>query len=432
LKAPPPASTSRLAGSKRGLQKKTKKKTLAAASPWLISLFAFAIAVTPEFNFLGIPKVRATDLMLPIILLALSSNLARLPKQRRPPPFPFAPLMIWTLVWDFVCLLVLGEAPMSPGIFYIVKRALFFLIAYMGYCAVSSTQGYLQCLRGFLWSSPLLCLSVLLESRFKRETVETVDAMRASGIIAGQQAQTSLFLVLVLSVCVALWPVFRQKWLLALTMFLGMAAIFSTGTKTALFTGSVALLVLGLGPVRTKLPIPLILVAVAFGWFLVPESVRERLTGVTPEIQLVWTAVTEDPSVMPSTGSSSLANRVVGAQFVFNNLVLASPLVGLGTGYKRLGLIDNFFLAEWVYHGFIGLFLFMMLVWQFATVLRTSIRETSSPEIKASATGVLAGLCAVTVAGLSSESFYLIRPMEALMLLVGLAAGGARVREESD
>jgi len=135
---------------------------------------------------------------------------------------------------------------------------------------------------------------------------------------------------------------------------------------------------------------------------------------------------------MPSTGSSSLANRVVGAQFVFNNLVLASPLVGLGTGYKRLGLIDNFFLAEWVYHGFIGLFLFMMLVWQFATVLRTSIRETSSPEIKASATGVLAGLCAVTVAGLSSESFYLIRPMEALMLLVGLAAGGARVREESD
>lgn len=409
--------------------KKEKKSLRAAASPWLISLFAFAVAVTPEFNFLGVPKVRVTDLLLPVILFTLSGNLARLPKSQRPPPFPFAPLMIWTLVWDFVCLLVLGEAPPSPGVFYLFKRALFFLIAYMGYCAVTSTEGYLQCIKGFLWSSPLLCLSVLLDSRFRKETVETVDAMRASGIIAGQQAQTSLFLVVVLSVCVALWPVFRQKWLLALTMLLGMAAIFSTGTKTALFTGSFALLVLSFGPVRTRLPIPFILIAVAFGWFLVPESVRERLTGVTPEVALVWTAVTEDPSVMPSTGSSSLANRVVGGQFVFNNLVMASPLFGLGTGYKRLGLIDNFFLAEWVYHGFIGLFLFMMLLWQFATVLRVSIRETHSPEIKASATGVLAGLFAATMAGLSSESFYLIRPMEALMLLIGLAAGGARVRE---
>lgn len=399
-------------------------------SSGLIALFAFAIAVTPEFDFLGIPKVRVTDLLLPLILLTVGSNVIRKNGPNgKPRKFPFTALFANIICWDLCSLFLFGSADIRPGIFYLAKRVAFFLIAYMGYAAVDSMESFTKIIRGLLWACPILCLSVLLEARYKSDDGLSGDAMRASGIIEGQQASTAMFIVIVLCLCGGLWAATENKTPLLVTVLLGIAAIFATGTKGALLSGGFAMLILALAPGRARIPLHYLILPIVLGWIILPDRLRDRLMGVAPEISQVYAGLTEDSSLMPSAGSSSLASRIVTAQAVMTDLIPQSPLLGLGTGFKHLGSIDNFYLTEWVYHGLVGLILFLILIRKMLMLFLESIRNIRAPTGRAAATGMLAALGAMLISGLHAESFYLIRPMECFMLLTGLVAGCQSVQE---
>ena len=98
----------------------------------------------------------------------------------------------------------------------------------------------------------------------------------------------------------------------------------------------------------------------------------------------------------------------------------------MGTGTRSLGVIDNFYLTEWVYHGAVGLALFVLLLGSLLTATWRAAAQECSPTARSLHLAGWAALVALAAAGLSAESFYLIRPIEALMLLVGVVLGMER------
>jgi O-antigen ligase len=124
--------------------------------------------------------------------------------------------------------------------------------------------------------------------------------------------------------------------------------------------------------------------------------------------------------------------RLAIARHVLEEFIPRSPIFGLGTGRLNLGAVDNMYLCEWLYHGLVGLVLLIVLLWALGRTLLDIHRTARDPLLKGLAGSFHGVLVALVVSGLAAETFYLIRPMEAFMLLVGLIVGRSRLnRAES-
>lgn len=163
-------------------------------------------------------------------------------------------------------------------------------------------------------------------------------------------------------------------------------------------------------------------------WAFTPAALQERLAGIFPETQATLSALTTDSAYMPDAGSSSIAGRAVTAGWFFKELLPKCGLMGLGAGWKNLGAIDNFYLTEWLYHGFIGLCLFVRLEWALIVYCIKIARTAKDSVEKGVATGVATAVLVMAASGIHGDTFYLIRPMECLALLVGLVMARRSLR----
>lgn len=401
---------------------------------WPMLGFVVAVAISPEFNFLGVPKVRVSDLLLPLLLLvfvgAKSTEVRRSRHGRRDrsPAIPLLGLMLAVLAWDLTAWALFSEeAPRREGAMYLVKRAEFFLIYFLGVSAVTTEWAWTRIMRLFVIASPLLSLSVLWELQSRPEL------QRASGIIKGQETSTALFLVVVLALVLGVWPFMREpaeRMALLLAAGLGVAALLATGSRAGMLCALLVVLLQVLRDRRRRSGLFLILLLAAVPtWFFMPERLQERVTTAPEEIASTWRGLVVDPQEMPSAGSSSVAARALIAQKVISEVIPRGPLLGLGTARMPLGLVDDFYLTEWIYHGAVGLALFMALLWNMSSLLARLRDQASVPLLTGLGSAMHSVLWAFMASGLAAETFYLIRPMEAYMLLVGLLVGRERLEQ---
>ncbi len=406
-------------------RKTTKKKSTAAAF-WVL-LYAIAVGITPEFDFMGIPKVRITDLLLPVILLtSLSSK--RAPGERGR-GLPLSGAFMFLFSWNIGALFVWGKAALTPGLFYLAKRLIYFIVVYSVYLAVRDVQSWNRIIRMVVFTSPLLSLSVLHELHSNINSggiLATGEGMRASGIIANQQTSTALYIAVITCIALGAWDAFTDaRWRLGTSVSLatGCAAIFATGSR-----GGLACVVLSLLATIFQNPrrgCSLILVGIFAGgiaWITTPKELQTRLSGLLPETQATISGMTEDGEELPEYGTSSVADRVMMARNALNYIIPQAPVLGLGAGFKRLGAIDDFYLTEWVYHGIIGLGLWIYLQLG-VTVGCWRISKQSKDRVERGvAAGATSAMLVLSASGIQGDCFYLIRPMEALSLLLGLVA----------
>lgn len=399
---------------------------------WPMVAFAIAVAVSPEFNFLGVEKVRISDLLLPILLLVFLGakttevKRGRRTRRTRPPEIPLLGLMLGIMAWDLTVWAMFSEqGPLREGAMYLVKRAEFFLIYFLGVSVVTSEWAWTRIIRLFVLASPILSLSVLWELWTRPEL------QRASGMIKGQETSTGLFIVVVLGLVMGVWPTVKEsgeRMALVLAGTTGAAALLATGSRAGLLC---AALVVGSQVLRDRRARSGLIVILAFvaipTWFFMPARLQDRIVGAPGEISSTWRGLVINPEEMPSAGSSSVAARAIIAREVLTQVIPRGPIFGLGTARMTLGLVDNFYITEWIYHGIVGLALFMALVWSMLGLLRKVHEEADSPMLGSIASAMRSVLWALIVSGLAAESFYLIRPMEAFMLLVGLAVGRYRL-----
>lgn len=380
----------------------------ARESSWLPVLFAVAVALTPEFDLYGIPKLRLSDLLLlPLLLSCLEGR-------RNDPRFPFTGLMVVVMLWDFTTLLTCSPQ-LLPGAFYLGKRAAYFAICWAGY-RIGLTRAAERTLWALLVGGAAFSLTVVLQLPYLGAGTQ----FRASGIIDGQESSTALFVVVILGLASGLWPsasTSSRRLAVLTALVAGVGALLATGTRGGLLCG---LLLLTLHWWAGKRSTMLAWVALGAGllfWGMTPPEIQSRFLALTPELTVAYEGGELD------AGSSSVAARVLVAQTVWNEWIPESPM---GTGTRSLGVIDNFYLTEWVYHGAVGLALFVLLLGSLLTATWRAAAQECSPTARSLHLAGWAALVALAAAGLSAESFYLIRPIEALMLLVGVVLGMER------
>lgn len=394
---------------------------------YLVALYAIASAVTPQFTVLGIPKVRITDLMLPVILATYMGTLRRPGKKRE--RLPLMGIMTAIMVWDLLVLFVFGHVHSHRmGIFYLGKRFIYFLIFIMGVALIEDRAGFERALWGLIGAAPLLNASVLIASR--RDLTE--GQTRVSGIIHDQEASTALFLVLVLCLVLGMWPAARKQWqrvLLAISLTTSVLAILATGSKMGLILAVLVALPTTLRATRQSPGLVLIVGLVALlGVSYTPARVLHRFTRIKAETTNAYRGLTdENTHYGHGAGHDSIAARFMGAKYAFDT-IRKSPLVGMGTAYEGLGVVDDFYITEWLYHGLIGVLLWLILLWQMVALLWRAQATAEDPIEQGAAYGAFIALLAYCVAGLAADSFYLIRPMEGLMLTIGVVVGRLRAR----
>lgn len=401
---------------------------------WPMVGFAIAVAVSPEFNFLGVDKVRVSDLMLPILLMvflgakATEVRRGRRSRKSRPPEIPLIGMMLTVFVWDLTCWALFSEqGPLREGAMYLIKRAEFFLVYFLGVSVVTSEWAWSRIFRLFVLASPIMGLSVLWELWTRPEL------NRASGIIKGQETSTALFLVVVLGLVIGAWPTARgsrERSSLMLAGATSAAALLATGSRAGMLCAMIVVAAQMLRDRRnqTSLLVALVFVAIPT-WFLMPERLQERIASAPSELTSTWRGLVVNPEEMPSAGSSSVAARAIIAKEVLKQVIPRGPIAGLGTARMSLGLVDNFYLTEWIYHGLVGLGLFLGLLGCIRSALRTIAAEEGPPLLRNMSLAMLSVLWAFIVSGLAAETFYLIRPMEAFMLFLGLVVGRHRLSQ---
>jgi hypothetical protein len=403
-----------------------KNNNLQAA--YLVAVYAIAVGITPEFNFLGIPKVRITDLLLPVILLACSPTPAANSKDPNQ-QMPLAGFFKLIIFWNICCLAFWGQAPWTPGLFYVAKRAIYFLVAYVAFKAVREVNVWNQVVRALVFASPILSFSVLHELGRNIDAggiLATGEGMRASGIIANQQTSTALYIAVISCIALGAWDAFKDaRWRLGTVASLatGCAAIFATGSRGGLACVTLSLVLTAAQ--NPKRGIKLIIVALFFGaiaWQFTPPELRTRLAGILPETQATITGLTSEDGKLVEYGNSSITDRALVAQWAWKELIPKAGLIGAGAGFKNLGAIDDFYLTEWLYHGLIGMVLFAGLqIALFVGTMRIALRS-KDPVEQGVASGVATAVVVMSASGIHADTFYLIRPMEALALLLGLVA----------
>ena len=396
----------------------------------LIIFYAIAVGITPEFDFMGIPKVRITDLLLPIILM-ICAGMKR-PKQEK--GLPFTSLFYQMFLWNLGCLFVWGRAAPTPGLFYLAKRLIYFWTAYAAYFAVRDVRDWNRVVRALVFTSPILSLTVLYELHANIDTggiLATGEGMRASGIIANQQTSTALYIAVISCVALGAWDAFKDvRWRLGslLSLGAGCMAIFATGSRGGLASVILALVMTVLqNPRRAASLLTLGLAAGSVAWITTPAELQSRLAGLLPETQSTFSGIVEGTD-LPIYGTSSITDRWLVAKKLWEEVLPEAGLQGLGAGFKRLGAIDDLYLSEWVFHGIIGLAIFVVFQLHLIVGCYRTAKSSKDPVEKGVAYGTATAVIVMSASGVQSDTFYLIRPMEAMSLLLGLVAARRAIR----
>lgn len=346
---------------------------------------------------------------------------------------PLAALMMAILAWDFIVLFALTEPrSIMTGIQYLGKRLIYFLIYIMAYVLIRSRESFERAVWALILATPFLNASVLFS--------QSEGVLRSSGIIEGQETSTALFVVLVLCLSLGVWPSANRPWQ-KVTLLISVAscftAVLATGSKTGLVLTvlGTGLLLLRAGREAAAL-FPIVVGIAAFGFYYTPDAVLERFERIDDEASATFKGLTVGEEYMGERGSDSLADRYYIGKHAMSHLIPQAPFIGLGTAHKELGSIDNFFLVEWLYHGLIGLALWAVLLFLMAYHLIRTMRFSEEPIERGAGAGLLVVLFLYTISCFTVETFYLIRPMEGFMLLMGVilsrapaqAAAGERAR----
>jgi hypothetical protein len=164
---------------------------------------------------------------------------------------------------------------------------------------------------------------------------------------------------------------------------------------------------------RRRLIVPALLLALALP-VVVPEVVQERAESI----------ITNAPD--PRTGTQPYATRVSALRERLPEVLLESPLVGLGLAALPPGFLDNQYLLTVYYTGIIGLAVFLWLLW---SALRTSYSAYGSleGETRGLALAWLAATVGLAVAGLAGSPFIAVRVRQVYWFVAALAVAAMHI-----
>jgi len=358
-------------------------------------------------------SLRSEDFFL--ILVALGW-LAERTIRRQPPSILSTPVNLPIIVLSIVLIfstllgIMAGTTSTGAGFFYTLKRIQYFIVFFL----VIGNIRTLKDVRNnvtllFLFAAGVAIWSIA-------EYLISADRIRGPFSRYGQPPVLAGFFLIIMFLALGFYMKFqtlKAKLPMLVIIILSALVIIFAKTRSAYVGGAAGLLIFSVIYRKPYLIIIPVALLILMGSFLEPE-IQERAAS----IQGVWNKPAQ--SLAPSWDARVNSWKAAWPE-IKNN-----PVFGLGAGSYQLGWIDNQYVMDVLYMGFLGLAVF---VWLLIRIFRNiyPLRKTSLPSesyddnyISALSAGYLGGLIALLVQGIAVTNFYTVRTMIPFWFLSGL------------
>jgi O-antigen ligase len=151
---------------------------------------------------------------------------------------------------------------------------------------------------------------------------------------------------------------------------------------------------------------------------ILPGKILERSKSLGQEIYI------------DNLNQSTVASRLYSWSVGFSS-VPQYPFFGVGLGARHRGIYDNHFVLVLSEMGFIGLVSFCYLIFLIIRKGITLFRRQNDPMLKALALGVTAGFIGITLQGMASVSFIIMRIAAPLFFMVGMLCASENLTDQS-
>lgn len=322
---------------------------------------------------------------------------------------PIALFMAVSLLATFIGM-VMGRVSVTSGLFFNLKIFEYFVVFFMVVNYVREERE----LKTFVILILLVALMVNLYALYQVPSGARVTAPFEGEF--GEPNTLGGYLLIMISLTLALFLLRsfgqRTNYLIPLLFLSGAVLMFtqSRGSWLGMIFLSVPFIILSSKRVFFLIGAVLLVIAIPY---VAPESTKERFIGTFRSDPFFE----RSERFMGMGLDPSASERVTSYKEGFEKWK-KHPLFGYGV--TGAGFIDGQFLRILVEIGFVGLVIFLFLLWRLFIFLWNTYWSVDDPFFKGLSLGMLGALAGLVGHGISANSFIIVRIMEPFWFLMGL------------
>ncbi|MCP5002944.1 MAG: O-antigen ligase family protein [Planctomycetes bacterium] len=384
--------------------------------PIALYILILSMLLSPEFGQRSThgdgATIRLDDLLLVVIGF---SWFAKAAVNKELGLFPTTPLNRGIIAYIIVCLLstvlgaVFGKVHIT-GFMFVLKYIEYYIVFFMAINCVETKKQVNVFIILLLVTSAIISIYAISQ---------IPSGERVSAPFEGKTGEPGTlggYLLLILSVGIGLFLTSESrtiKVLLSGLMFINLIALMATQSRAAWIGLPFMYLCFIIMSKKRVMLLGVLAVIIAISPLVLPKSVKERFSG---------TFITERGYEAEIGGvdvplDASASERVLSWQRILNDYK-NHPILGYGvTGY---GFIDSQYFRTLVELGIVGLSIYLFLMYQIYRFLLESHRIARDNVGKGLTMGLLAGLTALLLHAIGSNTFIIIRIMEPFWFFMGL------------
>lgn len=394
-------------------------------------MLIFSMLLSPEFGERrtegGGATIRLDDLLLVIIAfgwLARTAVFKETSLIKRTPVNRFIFYYVISCVFSTAIGMMLGRVELVKGSFFVIKYIEYFVVFFMAINYIHERKQIKQFLGGMFITLLIVCLVALSQLPSGERITAPFEGK------GGEPNTLGGYILLLLSILVGIILTLpkstSRKYKMGLVAFAGLSFIIilftqSRGSWLAAVPMLMTFIVISK---RRYVLIACFVVIAPFATVIAPKAVKERFAytfekqkGQAARIQEKVRGVTLDTS-----SSERISSWREGFKAFYKH-----PVLGWGiTGWRFL---DAQYVKTLVEQGFLGLVAFLGMIYALLKETRKIYLDTDDPLFKGVAMGFFAGIVAMMVHGISTNTFIIIRIMEPFWFLAAIVLNIPQVLE---
>lgn len=220
----------------------------------------------------------------------------------------------------------------------------------------------------------------------------------------------------------------KVRWAMVPFLIIAVPLLFSFSRSSMVGLAGMYLAFLVFSPRRGIVILALILLVLT-GPVIIPDKVVERVTYTWDQPQAPELRHPLQVEVFGVWVDTSTSARIISYRRVSEDW-LDHPLLGHGvTGYP---FVDAQYMRVLAEMGLVGLLAFLWLLISIFRVSYRTYRQARTPLFRALGLGLTAGVCALAVHSLGTNTFFIVRIMEPFWLTVGIVVRLLQIEAEEE
>lgn len=373
-----------------------------------IAITILCIGISPELTVFGFSNIRLEDFLLPILMFAWLTR--HLDSHEEFVSAPLKGPILWYLGISILAALMgtaMGTLETRKWVLVLGKMFMYFIL----YLIILNNVKTFAEFKAYVI---LMVLVSVISIAFGFQGNPVRDREGAVSKLMGPYGETANiyagYLAMNLGLMIGLFLYlnhFRHRFLLGIGIAGASYASLITMSRTGYISVVTSLAIVGLFKIRKLLVVTAI--ALVIFPLIAPEQVISRARTIM--------------DIPSAKKPESLAARISEWEYSLQLVMGERPLMGFGLGSVSLGDVDNEYVRVLRDTGFLGLFIFCILIWKCVRLSWNLIgHETDNPLIRGFSAGYALALLGTLVHMLGATTLTSIRSAETFWILTALAS----------